>query len=135
MIFWRVFNNSPLFYGTKFLWISNLALADSLNLSNGFGLIKHSIPVLSFMPKLTLLSIVTIALFFFEMQNRNKHMPQPQEQDKQSKLMVLVLLVAFLGFNSMPSVFYLYLIINSLLDKIEQTVFERLKKSARKKVA
>jgi len=127
MIFWRVFSNSPLFYGAKFLWINNLALVDQLSITNLFGLLKYNVPLL---PNASLLSLITIALFYFEIKTRNTNLTA--EQAQQNQMSILVILVVFLfGVSNMPAVFCLYLLINNLLDHLQNYVFSMLKNNSK----
>lgn len=123
MIFYRIFQTSPLFCGSKFLWIQDLSTPDTLLFNNLFGLLP--MVDIAFVPRIGLLPSLLGATFFAELYFKNEGSPVVNKNDQQlSVVIVTVILVTV--FSKMQSVLCVYIIANSLVDNLQNQVFRKL---------
>ena len=122
MLFYRLFDISPLFVGSRFLWINDLSKPDSLRLNNLFGLF----PLGDMLPRITILAVILGSMMFIEMSVKNRRQGATNK-DQQLPLLVVPVILVFI-FSNMKSVLALYIIMNTILDNLQNFIFDSLAK-------
>ena len=114
---YAVIQNSPYFFKSSFLWISDLSKPDSLGITNLFGLIKQP----SYLPVIGLTPLLAVTGIAYEVL-------QNKQQDKQSQyIMYSVIGIAVFTLSTIQSALCIFIFVSSVVDQLQNYAFRKIR--------